>query len=727
VRWRWNITRALAVLRQNGGKRVPPALQRFRSDDLLTAVFPQSTACLEHISGDIEIPMEHPIVRQTMLDCLHEALDLESWLQLLERYEAGKMQFVACDTTEPSPFSYQLIHANVYTFLDDAPAEERRTRALSTRRALNPDDLRDLAWMDQQVVNQVVSDAAPTVRDADELHDALLVLRALPLEECSEWLSWLRELENAGRASRLKVSETLSVAFAVERWPVIRAAWPDLTPQPAFTLPERLDIPFEREDAVKSLLRGRLEICGPVSGMQLADLFQFPFHEGFHALLTLENEGFILRGRFSKEVRSPEQIVKDMNTEIADEEIEWCERRLLARIHQMTLDSLRRQIRPVDQSIYMKFLFERHLVSGSSRYKSRAGFDAIVDQLEAYEIPAISWENDILPARMEEYKSFWIDESTLSGELLWCRLSRAGGDKGSSRMSSVMPVALCLRENVPWLLEPGRPKEIPDLRSDALKVYKCLEERGALFKEEVARACRIVPAQAEELLWELAAAGLVIADGFNAIRHRLTARKHSGRRKRGQARRSSGGRWNTFPGLLGGETPEDRRQHWVELLLHRYGIIFRDLLERENCAPSWGLLVPLLRRMEARGEIRGGRFVNGVAGEQYALPGEVEKLRKLKDTSDKHFTFISAVDPLNLCGIIDDKPKITRRKGNNLCFLNGELAASYENSEIAWHLDLDNDVKMRLAQAIVLDGKTRAAAKTRVLCKSSPEQPLLFE
>ena len=727
VRWRWNVTRALAVLRSNSGKRVPPALQRFRADDLLTSVFPQSTACLEHITGDIEIPYEHPMVHQTMMDCLHEALDLDMWVDVLGKAENGEIKFIGVDTTEPSPFSYQLIHSNVYTFLDDAPAEERRTRALSTRRSLNPDDVRDLGWMDPQIIQKVVADAAPLVRSADELHDTLLVQRLLPLSECSEWQDYLKALIQDGRAATMKVAENFEIVFAVERWSLIKEIWPDAEPEPKFSIPERLLIPFTKEAAIKSIVKGRIEVSGPITGQELADLFHLLFIDIHIALLSLENDGVILRGNFSKTVRDPQEILEDLQKEIPDEEIEWCERRLLSRIHRLTLDSLRRQIEAVEPDVFMKFLLHHQMVHPETKVKNRQGFNKIIDQLEGFEIPTASWEQDIFPNRMQEFKSFWLDETTMYGETLWCRLKQAGREDegGGSRLTSNIPVALCLRANVPWLLNPKRNTEEPQLKSDQKKVYSYLQKSGALFSEDLRIACKMLPSQVDDILWELAGKGLIISDGFASLRQRISKKKSRTRPGSKRQRRSSAGRWNLFPGILGEEKPDDRRLQWAQLLLHRYGILFRDLLERESCAPSWGLLVPELRRMEARGEIRGGRFVKGVGGEQYALPGVVEKLRRMKDKQEKTCVFISAVEPSNLMGIIYGDKKVTARKGNNLCILDGKCIAAYESGEITWFTDIPQSTKIQVEQAIKLNAQTRNLKKISITVQEET-QPFLF-
>ena len=725
IRWRWNATRALAILRQNGGKRVPPALQRFKADDLLTSVFPQSTACLEHITGDIEIPTEHPLVFQTLMDCLHEANDLEMWMDVLQKIEDGDIKLYACDTTEPSPFSYQLIHANVYAFLDDAPAEERRTRAIATRRTLNPDDVKDLGWLDKEAIRKVIEDAAPTVRNADELHDTLLIQKLLFLDDNQEWLNWYQELESSGRASCIKVNGK-TLIFAIERWTMINAIWKDSKPEPEFYLPEALNIPFSYEDAVKSVVRGLLEISGPITGLKISEILAIKFTDVFQALLALEVEGFILRGNYNEDVRDPLEILADLEKEIPDEQIQWCERRLLSRIHRLTLDSLRRQIQAVEPEVFQKYLLDRHQLNGERQFKGKQGFNNVIDQLEGFEIPAASWEEDVLPSRIVDYKSFWLDESSMYGETLWCRLKMMTKNDANqtSKLNSATPITICLRENISWLLNPSHNNEEPNLKTDAKKVYQSLKDSGALFTEDIRIKAGLLKTQTEDLLWELAARGLLTADGFASLRKRIS-KKNTSRSRRGQRNSSPTGRWNLFPGVLGEEVPNNRRQQWVELLLHRYGILFRDLLERENCAPSWGLLVPVLRRMEARGEIRGGRFVKGVGGEQYALPGAVEKLRKFKDRNEQHYSFIPAIEPANLVGIINDYSKVPARRGNNLCYLNGECVASSEGSKITWQKEVPQSTRLQIESALKMDGKTRAMKKIKIAIEDN-RQLMLF-
>src|SRR3954469_10941264 len=269
VRWRWNVTRALAVLRQRAGKKVPPHLQRFRADDLLTAVFPTQTACFEHRTGDLE-PPDHPLVRQSIHDCLHEAMDFPGWLDVLHDIEAGRIELVARDTREPSPFSHQLVNANVYSFLDDAPLEERRARAVSVRRSFRADDVRDLGRLDMDAIAQVRADAWPVVRSADELHDTLLSVGVLPENDGREWRQFFAELESEQRVVRRQVSNGPVMWIAVERWPVVNAGLALVDTSVPSSLPEALRVQVSADEARQQLVRGRLEISGPITASRIA-------------------------------------------------------------------------------------------------------------------------------------------------------------------------------------------------------------------------------------------------------------------------------------------------------------------------------------------------------------------------------------------------------------------------------------------------------------------------
>ncbi len=418
VRWRWNVTRSLVVLRQQGGKRVPPHMQRFRSDDLLAAVFPETVGCLENHSGDVEIP-DHPLVRQTMHDCLHEAMDLDGLVALFGRVGQNEVKFVGRDTREPSPFSYELLNANPYAFLDGAPLEERRTRAVATRRTLSSDEMRDLATLDPVAIDQVRREAWPLVRSADELHDSLLNLVAIDAVEATPWAAWLDDLMRAGRAVRVERPHQSDLWMAAEQWPIAQAAFPGAKPHRAVKLPKRLQKQTERHAAITLLVRGRIEHAGPTTAEQIAEFMALPVAQVTASLEALEGQGLVLRGTFTKSSGA------DSNGHAA----EWCDRRLLARIHRLTLSGLRDQIRPVEPRVYLSFLLSHHRLVRENQWGGAVGTREAIAQLQGFEMPAGAWESRVLAARIAEYDPAWLDNLFLSGELVWGRLTRPRRDE----------------------------------------------------------------------------------------------------------------------------------------------------------------------------------------------------------------------------------------------------------------------------------------------------------
>jgi ATP-dependent Lhr-like helicase len=696
VRWRWNVTRALAVLRYRGGKKVPPHLQRFRAEDLLTAVFPTQTACFEHRTGDLE-PPDHPLVRQTVHDCLHEVMDFDGWLAVLREMEAGRIKLVARDTREPSPFSHQLINSNPYTFLDDAPLEERRARAVAVRRSFRADDVRDLGRLDPEAIAQVRADAWPVVRDAEELHDALLSAGALPATEGTEWRECFGELEQQGRAVCREVAGGPKVWLAVERWPVVRRALPLLDKSPPRSLPESLCVEVPVEDARMQQVRGRLEMCGPTTASQIAAELGMEFASVQIALEQLEQAGFLLRGQFTSQAG----------------EVEWCERRLLARIHRMTLDGLRRQIAPVGAAAFMRFLLAHHGVSSDTQPAGVGGLQRTIAFLEGFEAPAIAWEHDLLPVRLA-YDSESLDQLFASGELIWGRLDppRATEDGRGQILTRVSPIAIVRRSDLPWLLPDDRESSAACARWDAQQVYEALSTHGALFFDDLLTTTSLLPAQLEDALRELAAMGLVTADGFSAVRSISAKSKHGfdfGRRRTARRRKSGayshGGRWSKFPPFAHQAEAADRTENWASLLLRRYGVMFRDLLARESLAPPWGELARVYRRLEMRGEIRGGRFVDGVAGEQFALVEVVERLRKMRDVpAEDDWSVLSAVDPLNLVGILTVGVRVPALRSNRVVYLNGRPIAAREAREFRWLEDIDDATRLRAERLLETPG-----------------------
>jgi ATP-dependent Lhr-like helicase len=711
VRWRWNVTRALVVLRQQGGRRVPPHLLRMRADDVLSAVFPAQTACLENIVGDIEVP-DHPLVKQTVHDCLHEAMDLDRWLSLLSDYAEGKVEFIARDTREPSPFSYEILNANPYAFLDDAPLEERRARAVATRRTVAPEDVSDLSSLDPDAVRQVREEAWPLVRDADELHDALSIMMALTEDEGAPWKDWFNQLVSDGRATRVKAAPDRSLSIASERWPVVRAAIPGAQSDPTPRLPDSIPTEVDSAEAVSTLLRGRLEVSGPVAASRLSQDLCIRLSAVQAGLEALEGRGLVLRGRFSR--RSTE-------TSLQTDEIEWCDRRLLARIHRLTLERARKGIQPVSPTDFVRFLLAHHGISDGRRMNGPASVVSVIEQLQGVEAPAGAWEREILAGRIKEYDPGWLDDLTRSGQVTWGRLRpprrSENGSSGYAGMTRSVPMSLMMRSDTGWLVPLDRPDPSDLARGDASDVLETLNAHGALFFEDLRDATGLPPAQLEAALSELAAIGAVTSDGFSPIRTLVTPELRR-RLNRGAARRrggrmrsrsyATGGRWSLFPLFASRIDPQARVEKWADQLLQRYGIVFRDLLARENSAPSWYELVGVYRRLEARGLLRGGRFVRDVGGEQYALPEAVDQVRRRsRDKSRDEWGIISASDPLNLTGALPIGDRVPSQGDNRLAYVEGRLAAARQSGETKWHLSVDPALSTKISRALEISASTR--------------------
>jgi len=625
ARWRWNASRALAVLRFSRGKKVPPPIQRMRSDDLLAAVFPDQVACGDNMTGEIRIP-DHPLVNETIRDCLHEAMDLDRLRTILDAIGAGEIETVAIDTAEPSPFSHEILNANPYAYLDDAPLEERRARAVQMRRTLGA-DAGDIGALDPAAIEEVASESWPVVRDADELHDALLTLMVLP--PVAHWSALFEELSRMRRVTVFEHSgHTLWVA--AERLKTVQLACTE-----------------GNAEAVTSVVRGWMESTGPMKVTALAARLGLARDLVDAAMARLESEGQVLRGRFTSAAKSP------------DAEIEWCNRRLLARIHRLTLGRLRKEIEPATAADFMRFLFSWQHVAPGTQLHGVDGTFQIIKQLQGYEISAAAWESEILPKRVARYTPDLLDRLCLSGEVMWGRLSPA---PGNVRPTRVAPVSIFLREDASSLLQPAARGE--GLSHAARAVAEALDHRGASFLPELVKATGLLTSAVEEALWELAAGGLVTADGFENLRALVDPRRRRGEgRSRFKMPRHAAGRWALLKIPSSGLSQDQRMETLARQYLDRWGVVFRDLLARETLAPAWRDLLMVLRRMEARGDIRGGRFVSGFLGEQFAKPEAVDLLRAIRRKSSETLLRIAAADPLNLAGIITPGQRISPLAG----------------------------------------------------------------
>lgn len=666
TRWRWNATRALAVLRFRGGKKVPPRFQRMDADDLLALCFPDQVACLENIAGDREIP-DHPLVRQTIDDALTEAMDVDGLLRLLRRIEAGEVECVARDLTEPSPLSQEILTARPYAFLDDAPLEERRTQAVMMRRFLDPATASDLGALDPAAIAHVVAEARPDPRSPDELHDALLIHGGFPAGELSPYRALFEALRRDGRAAEL-VTPSGTLWIPAERSHEWLALHPAARLLPEVTRPRRAGEADERpprETALRELARGRLEAIGPITADELARALLVSRGDADAALASLEGEGFALRGSFRPGAGE-----------------EFCERRLLARIHRLTLGRLRREIEPVSEATFMRFLFRHHGVDRGHRREGPEGLFAVIEQLAGYEAAASAWEDDLLPLRVERYEPSWLDMLCLSGRVAWMRRTPPPKASSGKRTGPVRttPIALLPRADATrWLTEP--PGSEPALSTNAAQIAEVLARRGASFFDELVKEAGLLRTQVEEGLGELVAWGMVTADSFAAMRTLLTpAEKRSRmRRHRHDLGLAGAGRFS----LVERATEPQDLEAVALSLLRRWGVVFRKLLERETGLPPWRELVRVYHRLEARGEIRGGRFVNGFSGEQFALPDSVTLLRKLRSEPPRgELVSISGADPLNLLGIVVGTERLPSTASARALFQDGVPVAVLEGSRV---------------------------------------------
>ena len=707
VRWRWNAARALAVPRSRGGRRVPPRLQRMQAEDLVATVFPDALACLETIVGDREVP-DHPLVRQTIDDCLHEAMDVERLERVLGEIESGGIECLAVDLREPSPLAHEVLSARPYAFLDDAPLEERRTQAVHVRRWLDPRDAAELGTLDAAAIERVREEAWPIVRDADELHDALVTLGFVTAGEGRAFRPFLDGLITQARATRLTPAGGAELWVAAERlWELLAIAPGAVLDPPiepvrrhaarppragALAAPEKPE--DSRPDPIVDVLRSRLSGLGPVSARALAEPLGIDLAEIDRALAALEADGAVLRGRFTPGVSGDE----------------WCDRVLLARIHRGTIDRLRSEIRPVTKQEFLRFLVEWQHVDPERRVAGPQGLLAVLEQLEGFEAPAAAWEGELLPARVLDYDPAWLDALCLGGRIVWGRAGRS--EASPARPVRTTPIVLLPRDAAgAWTAGDAGPFDVADLSTGARAVYDALATRGASFFGDLVRSTGILRTQVEAALAELVAAGIATADSFTGLRALLTpadkrppfdeARRRSTAAAPGV---ESAGRWSLllWAGSATAEPRETLPERSARVLLRRYGVVFRALLEREGRTPPWRDLLPAYRRLEARGEIRGGRFVDGFSGEQYALPEAVGALRSLRrEGRELGLVSVSGADPLNLSGIAIPGPRLPALATNRLLLRDAVPIAVLEAGEPRLLVDLDPAPRWEAQNALV--------------------------
>ncbi|HZX12833.1 MAG TPA: ATP-dependent DNA helicase, partial [Thermodesulfobacteriota bacterium] len=706
VRWRWNASRALAVLRRRGGKKVPPAIQRIQSEDLLSLVFPDKLACQENVQGEREIP-DHPLVNQTINDCLYEAMDIEGLEHLLIKIQTNEKGLIALDLREPSPLSEQVLNARPYAFLDDAPLEERRTHAVQNRRWLDPAEAAEFGKLDIEAINAVKNEAWPQVGSADELHDALILIGFLTAEEGKRrndqngWEGYLGELINENRASILRTEEEKKFWVATERIMQMKEIYPESNMTPEIQIPERLieQLP-SRENTLVEIIRGRLEALGPVCAISLAETMGIPISNIEQALIALENEGFVFRGHFTPGV----------------DELEWCERRLLARIHRYTLNKIRKEIEPVSPADFMRFLFSWHNIHSDEKPEGTEALREILNKLEGVEAPAASWEGGLLPSRMKNYDHLWLDMLCLSGNTVWGRLKRQSYEPNGKKSPSPIkttPITLVNRTNLEtWKrLSSYSNNNLGNLSCEASRVLALLIDQGASFFDEIVKKTGLLKVQVEVAIAELVALGMLTSDSYSGLRALLVHSKY--RTNKGRQRRRNisfnmegAGRWSL---LSNNSNSRDEKKAdsgdlvtIARVLLRRYGVVFRRLADCENLAPPWRELVRVFRNLEARGEIRGGRFVEGIWGEQFALTEAISRLRIIRrGPKDEALISISAADPLNLTGVITPGRHVPSLFKNRILYRDGVPVAVKEGKEIRLLTDFERTEKWKIQNALI--------------------------
>src|SRR5579862_7894134 len=720
TRWRWDANRALALLRFQNGKKVPPQIQRMRSDDLLASVFPDAAACFENIEGERKIP-DHPLVAEVMKDVLTEAMDVEGLKSVLGGLADGRIRCIAVDTPVPSQFSHEILNANPYAYLDDAPLEERRARAVEMRRVLPESVLEEVGKLDPGAIEQVREEAWPDVRDADELHDVLHTLVGIPEEigsgggsrasvgrtaeggrphmDIAGWHGYFERLREQGRAG-VAVVDGRRYRVASERKRSFAALFPEARFEPELADVENGTI--TRDDALLTLVTGWMSHLGPATASEVGEMLGLPAPDIEKALLRMEASGTVLRGKFSGGASTSQECVDlrstgqpraavPTNSFSNPQETEWCERRLLARIHRLTVGMLRKQIEPVTPAQFMRWLLRWQHVTPGSQVSGERGTLEVLQQLQGLEIPANAWERQVLARRVADYDPKWLDQLCLTGAVGWGRLSphpatlESGGAEGQRQRrvipTSVAPITFFVREEADWMGLVKHPhfsqseenKNLHPVAKGATATEKAhlgiatssglsngadvvrefLRQRGASFFADIVRATGKLKAEIETALWELVAAGLVTADGFDNLRSLIDPKRRAGQGAGRVARpRHSAGRWALLPADVAAERPRAVESAcWM--LLRRYGIVIRDLLARESNLPPWRELLMGFRRLEDRGEIRGGRFVDGFIGEQFALPVAVESVRAMRGLPLSGETVtLSAADPLNLIGIL---------------------------------------------------------------------------
>jgi ATP-dependent Lhr-like helicase len=644
-RWRWNLNRALLVLRYRGGRKNPPPIQRMEADDFMAALFPQAAACQENITGPIEIP-DHLIVRQTVHDTLTEGLDVDGLRTLLRKIEGGTVRVHTVDTTEPSVLAHEILTARPYAFLDDEEAQNRRTNAVPIRRGLNV-DLTAIGELDPDAIARVHKEITPVPQTPDDLHDLLCALvRTKPR---AAWTGLFGELEARGRAYAL-VHEGEPLWCATEM------------------LAEAANVDTGDDDAIVGVVRGHLDLAGVTTAAQLAAVCGLTDGQTRYALAALEQRGEAMQGAYTR----------------TREETEWVARRLLARMHAYSRKSRRERVEPATAQDFMRFLLRwQHLAPGTQLHGD-GGLATVIAQLQGWEAAAAAWEPELLARRMRTYNDATLDRLCHDGEVGWLRLAPPArdADTPAGPPSKATPISVVFRADLPWLLTAARTDGDPvEPASPATAaVIEVLRERGACFATDLRADVNHVAEDVERALWEGVTRGLIASDGFGAIRRKVDNgavtpvenTRLSRLMRGGRAPGPAAGRWSLVPPVTDAFEREELAEAVAEMLLRRWGVLFRDLWQRESIRFPWRDVQRALRRLEDRGLVRGGRFVSGFTGEQYALPEAVEQLnaiRKTERTGER--VTVNATDPCNLVGLVVPGARVPSVRTNSVIYVDG--------------------------------------------------------
>jgi ATP-dependent Lhr-like helicase len=549
------------------------------------------------------------------------------------------------DTTEASALSHEIINARPYAFLDDEEFQNRRTNAVTLRRGLTV-DLAAIGSLDPDVIDQVHEEVVPEPTTADDLHDLLMSL--VVVRPRDEWRSLFDELTSRGRAGVIAND-------GVELWCTTEAR------------DDAAGALAGDDGAVTRAVRGHLEISGITTDADLAETTTLATARVASALAALQHEGFAMQGRYRPD----------------GADSEWVARRLLARMHSYSRRSRRERVEPVTAQDFMRFLLRWHHVAPGTQLNGEAGLVSVIEQLQGFESAAVTWEPDLFARRVHHYQAGWLDRLCHDGDVAWLRLTPRArdADAPAGAPSKATPISVLFRADLPWLLDAtrlGAEPAQPSVGATA-EIVEALRDSGACFAGDLVAATRRLPDDVERGLWDGVARGLVMCDGFGAIRARISGtravsdpRRMSRLRRGARTGSTSAGRWSVVAGSGDDVDREELAEAVAEQLINRWGVVFRDLAVHDSLRMPWRDIQWALRRLEDRGLVRGGRFVGGFSGEQYALPAAADQLaRTRKEPRTGERVVVNATDPLNLVGVIVPGPTVPAVRTNRVTYVDG--------------------------------------------------------